>query len=104
LGENGTEQIEKLRSIFIGLGVDVSVVTEYLKQYEQELANANQLAQDAQEAGKLGFDIEEYKDYVAYLQRINENLRENQELADETALSNMRLNRGVESLIDNMED
>lgn len=70
----------------------------------QEEANNKQLLADTKRATELGFDKEEYQEYVEYLQRTNKNLAENQELADATALANMRLDRGVQTLADNMDE
>lgn len=70
----------------------------------QRQQDALQLQEDTRLAKELGFDEEQYQKYVAYLQEVNSELKNNQELADQVALANMRINRGVETLQKNFDD
>lgn len=96
--ENGNEEL--INQLLDSLNLSDEQREAYYKfQNDQQ-----QFVDDTQRAKSFGLDPEEYKEYVGYLQKINEELEKNQELVDEVALANMRINQGVGSLIENYSD
>ena len=69
----------------------------------QDYANSIQKVSQA-EAQSYGIDTEKYEEYLKLLMATNEQLKNNEALARQVAIENLRVSEGIESLIDNWED
>ena len=103
--KNPEDFIKQLReeNIQIGTAEDKKAWDDAAPERQRQ-QDALQLQEDTRLATGLGFDEEQYQKYVKYLQEVNDELKNNQELADQVALANMRINRGVETLQKNFDD
>lgn len=103
--KNPEEFIKQLKDegIQIGTEEDEKAWNDAAPERQRQ-QDALQLQEDTRLAKELGFDEEQYQKYVKYLQEVNNELKNNQELADQVALANMRINRGVETLQENFDD
>ena len=69
----------------------------------QRYNNALQKVSDT-EMENLGFDVDQYQNFVKILQDTNEEMQNNQYLARQMAKANMRISKGMDDLRDNFEE
>lgn len=86
------QTISQLNDMLAQGDIDENVYSSMLKQ-----------ASDTQ-MSNLGFDVDEYEDYVAILQATNEEAEKNEAIARQMAKTQMRVSQGMEQLIDNWQD
>lgn len=87
-----TLDLDKYKSI-----EEIKAAVEEVKQQTEE---DRHFELEMTKAENAGLDMEDWQAYVDYLQATNEKMAENKILAAQVATANMRLNQGVESLID----
>lgn len=86
------QTISQLNDMLAQGDIDENVYSSMLKQTsDTQMSN-------------LGFDVDEYEDYVAILQATNEEAEKNEAIARQMAKTQMRVSQGMEQLIDNWQD
>lgn len=100
------QSTEELRS---AAALNAQTMSELVGMFDKNEISSQQFGQSLQTVSKremsdLGFDPEKYEEYVRLLRATNEEYANNEYLARQVAIANMRISQGTQDLIDNWKD